>query len=113
MFAFLTRQARVDRGCRRLDYMVPGWDGRIDIHKLDIRYRHNCVLGQVLGDYKPYRIGLDNQAADRAHGFYAHHDGELIALTRVWRKTILRRRAGLRRFTWTPAILRSIALFSN
>lgn len=61
MFAFilnreLTHDTAVSRGVELLDEKVPDWRGSVDIERLDIANTHDCILGQVFGDY---HVGMD------------------------------------------------------
>jgi hypothetical protein len=59
---------RVAAGVAYLDRLVADpnwWVGDIDVDRLDINHCHNCVLGQIYGDYHcaPIFTGFDAQEA--------------------------------------------------
>jgi len=98
---------RVKRGAALLDEKDPGWWGGIDLGKLDLRSKCDCVLGQ-LGAQRfgttlhPYIDGLSEiarlsplRAPD--YGFDTgidpdNYEQEFAHLTEAWRDLITRRR---------------------
>ena len=65
---------RVERGVEFLDADFPDWRSRIDTRTLDLTSQNNCVLGQLLGDF---RDGLEmlgiTIAVSRTLGFNYEH----------------------------------------
>lgn len=50
---------RVQNGVAFLDIMVPDWRERINVKWLNISTIHQCVLGQLYGDYFEGKRALD------------------------------------------------------
>lgn len=41
-------EERVATGAAWLDATIPGWEQKVDLSKLDLRYTCRCILGQVV-----------------------------------------------------------------
>lgn len=85
---------RVARGVKLLDKRMPGWDERINLHRLDMGNGTHCVLGQLYGDY--YR-GLDVLLGDNSNSNGYHYAFNTYFLTsdvldREWTRVITDRR---------------------
>lgn len=99
---------RVAKGVALLDEQVPGWDGHIDLIKLDVKSTDRCVLGQVFGNYSEGcdRLGLwEEEETHQTHpvlyGFeiteerwYRSADQQYFDLTQEWIRvlTVLRQK---------------------
>jgi hypothetical protein len=83
---------RVERGYNWLNTEVPGWQRKVNVHKLQPHSRYNCVVGQVLGDWyalydiytKPHWFCV-SRGFLRAPGLYGN-DGRVydVALIDAW-----------------------------
>ena len=83
---------RVARGAALLDEKRPGWANRIIQEDLDMTSCHDCILGQVYGDYEIGWHSLDLQSGsefgfDLPGGWYC----QMPALADAWRAEIRRR----------------------
>ncbi len=90
---------RVARGVDLLNSRWPGWEKKIDLDRLHIASKCDCILGQLYGSYSlgrsrlPYR----NETALEL-GFDAYDDDEgdgtedLAAVEAEWRSVIIQRR---------------------
>lgn len=60
----------VRKGIQWLDEEVPDWRESINRDRLDMGHIHDCILGQVFGDYDDacYTMGLPLTSPD--YGFY-------------------------------------------
>lgn len=85
-------EARVARGAAWLDKNEPGWEGRIDLAKLNLANGCRCVLGQLKGDFT-IALGIlfgetwDPAGETRwavAHGFVTEEDNEYPLLDEAW-----------------------------
>lgn len=93
-------QEQVRRGSEWLDENHPGWEDKIDLTTLDLKYCSRCILGQLYGlDEDPFRywdILRENQIEEDELGFSVHgdrdDDGLWPALTEAWRDEITSRR---------------------
>jgi hypothetical protein len=101
--------SRVQRGIALLDEKWPAWATEIDLEKLDICSRYNCVTAQYAGRHagrSSYVLGQDllnlSDSAYEAHGFNAEGqstgeaypgDGDYDILNGLWKAEIERRRA--------------------
>lgn len=90
--------ARIRRGMALLDQVKPGWEHRIDVGRLDLWSKCDCVLGPELGRFGDgvEHLHMDGPTAT-AHGFdvdpataQAFHPA-YRDLTRAWQRAIRRR----------------------
>jgi hypothetical protein len=81
--------ANVRRGESFLDVHVPGWRDQVDPSSLDLADCHQCVLGQVFGDYNDavVLLGLTLKDAQRL-GFDWWGRQTFVRLTEAWRRVI-------------------------
>jgi hypothetical protein len=95
---------RVERGAALLDEKRPGWDGLIDLGRLDIQSSCNCVAGQLAGGSWAFSLTmesleLEDEEEFADHGFEADGndhptiEADYAALTVAWRDLITGRRA--------------------
>lgn len=96
---------RVAKGAALLDQKKPGWFRNVDLDKLDINARCDCIIGQTVGRYSPEvlcSIGVGEWDAweygfitiFRTHFFAAWRcRNELAKLEGEWRRVIVKRRA--------------------
>lgn len=110
---------RVAKGVALLDKTLAGWDGRIDLDRLDLSSTCDCILGQEFEAHSdvdmdddwsgssPFDVGVrelftrwfvDAEQEARLHGFNAIGSTaeEFDALEAEWRRVILARRGGAR-----------------
>lgn len=64
----------VAAGAAWLDENEPGWEGRIDLAKLDLSNGCQCVLGQVTPE-RSYWYFLVRARPDQQTAWHADHDG--------------------------------------
>lgn len=92
--------AFVARGAELLDERSPSWYRDVDVTRLDMASKFDCVVGQLFG---VYRYGLERLATPidhvslllrfaREHGFDAGKDGDFEELTDAWIIEIYARR---------------------
>jgi len=87
-------QRCVDRGMERLDMNRPGWEWQVDLDHLSIEDGQHCVLGQVFGRYTIGLVMLGiNVFSSIGYGFAALEGNDYTILDRLWRESILARRA--------------------
>jgi hypothetical protein len=99
---------RVQRGVDLLDREMPGWwsldhEKPISLDLLDMGEGGRCVFGQlgnpemecayVTMARRVFGSGLEASSAATLHGVYAHHGGDYLILTDLWREVIEKRRA--------------------
>lgn len=84
-------EARVARGAAWLDKNRPGWEGKFDPSRFDIRNAEFCICGFVFGDYlnlwTDLVIAMGTSKARtfmEAHGFISDDDADLDALDAAW-----------------------------
>lgn len=83
---------RVERGATLLDEHMPGWEGRIDLERLNLASACDCVVGQLLGSYRYVYVDLYIKSGT-TYGFESTPPGNYSGLTRAWRKLIRARLA--------------------
>lgn len=92
-------QAKIQRGVRKLDKIVPRWRQLIDLEELDLSQMDCCPLGQVFGCYEKGLDVLDIDYVDADDcGFGLHDNGpgpgeeryerDYAKLTRLWREAL-------------------------
>lgn len=91
-------RARVAAGAAYLDVVKPGWHNKIDVERLNLASCHQCVIGQLVGEYIVAAVGLSTNADAAVLGFYVTPDDRekgiyYDALTRRWAKVIKARQA--------------------
>lgn len=69
-------EQQIDAGIKLLDRQAPGWRAQVDLDRLDMRYTHTCVIGQLVrgrGSYYAYlhQLGIDGDEAQ--YGFDIPH----------------------------------------
>lgn len=52
-----TYRKRIDRGVKWLDKVSPGWHKKIKVRRLDMRYIHTCICGQLFGSFTDLILG--------------------------------------------------------
>lgn len=84
---------KVARGVVLLDRDQPNWHRKI-VRKINICSAHDCVLGQVYGDYFVGKrtLGLD-QLSSMRHGFFATRVFSQRRFNRIWARVIRARQA--------------------
>lgn len=92
--------SRVRRGAELLDRVRPGWERELDLERLAVRDCHQCVLGQLFGEYKDGLRMLGKWSSElwdsRVPFGFALRLGErpyFPALTDAWR-ALVRERLG-------------------
>lgn len=86
---------RVSYGARQLDQVRPGWEGEIDIDRLNIGDGYRCVAGQLVGHFGSYnKLGIEG--TEIANGMMSARGGfrktvEYYRLTVAWKREILSR----------------------
>lgn len=105
MFTLLTSELAIEqvaRGAAVFDEMLPGWHQWINLDRLDISSCEDCVVGQLVGDYRfnaervrefirmrtgqPVSILTD-------YGLTSEISGDMELLTQSWIDLIEKRRA--------------------
>ncbi len=98
-------ETRAMRGAEFLDRVMPGWYREVNLTKLRMQHCHDCVLGQLVGDYavRRRRLGDDWIAAAyrtiEGNGQWEHELGFSItdlptdnhdwdALTSAWQREV-------------------------
>lgn len=61
---------RVAEGVNWMNQIQPGWEGWINPDHLDIGHCHNCIIGQVFGDYNEQSKHLLSDRQELDFGFY-------------------------------------------
>lgn len=71
----------VQRGMMLLDEERPGWEDELDLGTLNVADPHNCVLGQLYGEYQEGKDALGLSLGEAInHGF--------VAPTMVWMRNL-------------------------
>ena len=87
-------ERQVQKGARLLDERMPGWEGKINLLTLNIKDCHQCILGQLYGEYSEglKRIFDEGEVwSERfAHGF-SHAGQRYEVLVPHWTRLILAR----------------------
>lgn len=89
----------IEKGVKKLDKKIPGWDERIDIDLLDLGSDYDCVLGQLYGSYYSGRRELEDMGVKVGEkrmvkmGFFRESRHEYKSLDEAWREEILSRRS--------------------
>ena len=93
--------ARAARGAKLLDDTFPGWADRINLGRLKMEQRKNCILGQLFGDFFIGRkqFGFWKAFQMQKHGFFARLFSvtstrvQYQRLTEAWTAEVNARRA--------------------
>lgn len=88
-------RAAVANGMAYLDEVAPGWESKIDLDRLNIGSKFNCVLGQVFGNYLLYVTERDLGLAWAIDHGFASTPFMFVDFTSLWREAIQTRRAAL------------------
>lgn len=81
--------ARVAYAAEQLDRLCPGWRRNVDARRLDMSDPHDCVLGQLYGDYVTGVTALRRRLPfDVSTRWLGTFDGDVP--TRVWRDELRR-----------------------
>jgi hypothetical protein len=92
-------ETQVAAGMKLLDEKMPGWEGKINLDKLDLYNTEKCILGQLCGDYFCAGEVCRGAAVRAAYGFTILRDPQgmfdifegFTALTNEWREAIQNR----------------------
>lgn len=102
-------EQRVDEGANFLDHVVPGWEHRVDLSKLNmgayfldsngcgcvamlvVRADYDAAMNAMLGD-KLWPI-WSREAQEL--GFGGFYDGEWVYAHEMWQEAVLERRPGV------------------
>lgn len=83
-----------------LDKIRPGWEYEITIYQLHIGYCHNCILGQIFGEFEEIRIklGLSEKETEKL-GFFLYSERRITyqELTQMWVNELQQRNAQVAR----------------
>lgn len=89
---------RVASGMELLDEKIPGWTKKIELESLNIAFSHDCILGQLFGNYLRGLRHLSLKEGDN-FGFDSgeHASDETIYITQsdlieAWKNAIRKRR---------------------
>lgn len=75
----MTVESRVARGAAWLDQVVPGWERKIDLSRLDLADSCQCILGQVVGVVKD--INVPEELEDLGYGYMSGYDAIMDTAT--------------------------------
>jgi hypothetical protein len=91
-----TYAASVAAGMRWLDEHMPDWEPRIDLDRLDLGHGQYCIRGQLTDEPTPLvwppRVESFGETYPAKLGFSASTREGYAALTRAWKRAILKRR---------------------
>lgn len=83
---------RIKEGVALLDESYPNWYKHINLEKLDIQFKNECILGQLYGNYNFTPLARTQNAVK--YGFYLKHVNpkkNWSKLTLEWKKAVLER----------------------
>ena len=79
---------KIEKGIKFLDQNYPDWLDKIDVSELNLNDCHQCVMGQLLGNYifarKKHGINTLHKLGFNITDRYPNH----LQLTKEWKETI-------------------------